>query len=191
MGRIMKGSQKYVNVSQRPDPVPRRAEPERLEQPVDEALLAEHRVPGERLHEVARPERREHGDDEDVPRTRRGDTRHVVGDRKGEDRVGDRDEAGHLDRPPGDVAIDVLLEDPPEVVEVPVADDVVRERLRVPERRHQQQHERADVDDDEPGQRRGEQGRRAGRARDDGRTTRAAASGSPEAAAQRVGTELT
>ncbi len=63
MGRIMNGSQKYVNVSQRPIQSPGALEAERLEQPVDEALLAEHRPPGERLDEVARPERREHRDE--------------------------------------------------------------------------------------------------------------------------------
>ena len=67
MGRIMNGSQKYVNVEPEADrPVAVELEAERLEHPVDEAVVAEHRPPGERLHEIARPERREHGDDEDV-----------------------------------------------------------------------------------------------------------------------------
>ena len=53
-------------MSHSPTSVAANVEPERLEQPADDAVVAEDRTPDERLHEVARPQRCEHGDDEDV-----------------------------------------------------------------------------------------------------------------------------
>ncbi len=68
-----------------------------------------------------------------------------------------RDEDGHLDRPPGDVTVDGLLEDALEVLERERVDDLAREGVRVPERREEQDEQRAEVDDQQPRERQREE----------------------------------
>ena len=77
------------------DRVARAAEPEGLEEPVEHPVLGEDDPPRVDLHEVARPERDEDRDDQQVPRARRDEARHRVRDREGEDRARDR----HAPRP--------------------------------------------------------------------------------------------
>ena len=183
----MKGSHRYVKASQSPnDDFPWISRPNGDEQPVDDPLLSEHRPPDVRLDEVAGRQGCEHRDDEDVPRARGRDSRHVVREREREHRVGDRDVDRHADRPHGDVAVDRLLEQLFEVVERPRVHDLGRERLRAPEGREQEEEQRPQVDDDEPAERRGEQTHRAGAIRGGRTGSRAAAPGCPGAAARHV-----
>ena len=101
-------------------------EAERREHPVEHALLLQDHPPGVDLDEVARPEREQDRDDEQVPRPRRRDLRHVEGDREREHGVGDRHRGRDQHRPLRDRPVDVALPELLEVLEAVVVDDLRR-----------------------------------------------------------------
>ena len=167
-------------------PYPGVCSAERLDEPLEDSVLREHRTPRVCLDQIRSPERCEHRDDEDALHPRRRDLRHVERDGQRERDVDERDEQGDADGAQGHRLVERAGEHRDDVVEGPGLADLAREAVDRPERRHEQQHERHDVDESEPEQRRAEQqreshprmGRKEGGARPRRSATRAELRGS-------------
>ena len=127
---------------------------ERAEDPGQKTVSLEDRAPGVRLHQVRRPERQQHGHDQRPALPRRGDAGHVVGDREGEQRIGQGDRHRDPDRPQRDGAVDRVAEDLVERLQRPVErSHLAGEGILRPEGVHQQDEQRAEVDDHDPAER--------------------------------------
>ena len=100
------------------------AEADEVERPVEDAILRQDHPPGVDPDEVRGPQREEDGDREERSPSRRRDASHVIGDRKGDEGIADRDDRGDEDRPQDDDMIDGLLEELLEVDENTLLDDI-------------------------------------------------------------------
>ena len=111
--------------------------------------------------QVARPKRQQDRSEQERLCAARRDPGHEVRKRKGEHRVGHRDEGRDSESPADDRPVGRVGDDDPEVVDVPCLHDLGRERVDGPERGDEQGDQRRDVEDDEPPQGRREQDNRA------------------------------
>ena len=125
--------------------------------PVQEPAVREDQQPGVHLGQVARPQRQQDRHEQGRPGPGRRDPGHEVGEREGDDGVRHGDRRRHRDRPHDDAPVGRAGEDRGEVVQAPDPLDVGGERVDLPEGRDQQDDQRGQVEQDEPGQRRGEQ----------------------------------
>ena len=133
------------------------ADPDLSERPVEHPVVREDQGPRVHADEIVGPQRQEHGHEEHCACSRPGHPRHVVRERERNHRVRERDHRCHPGGPQDDAAVRAVLDQQLEVAEVPDAFDVRGEWVDRPERRDQQDHERGQVDDDEPRERRGEE----------------------------------
>ena len=134
-----------------------RREMEEEKAPVENAIMIQDQDPGVDPRQVARPERQEHGGKQGRLDSARRDARHVIGKGESEHGVGEGDRGGEGDGPQDDEPIGSIGDQGAEVVDIPDPLDRGREGVDLPEGRDQQQHQRREVDDDEPGQPRSEQ----------------------------------
>ena len=130
---------------------------QRLEDPIDDAVVGEHRSPRIDLDQVAGPQRHQYARDEQRLGPRARDPGHEHRDRERDDHVRDRHERRDRDGSEDDRAIDRLVDDRLEVVERQGLDEQAGEFVQPPERGDQQDRQRAEVDDAEPAHRRHEQ----------------------------------
>ena len=84
--------------------------------------------------------------------------RHVEGNREGEDRVGDRDQGRDEDGAQDDRPVDGFIEERFEVFEAEALLELAADRVDRPEGGDQQDRERAQVADDQPPDRPGQEG---------------------------------
>ena len=133
------------------------AEADPAKRPVQDPVMGEDHQPGVHLGQIARPQGQQDRHEQGGPRPGRRDPRHEIGEREGDGRVHHGDRRRHPHRPQDDAPVGRAGEDRGEVVQAPDPLDVGRERVDLPEGRDQEHHERGEVDQDEPGQRRGEQ----------------------------------
>ena len=144
-------------VEQLRDRVVGRPEPGPEEERVDDALVAEDHLPGEHAQQVARQERRDQEQQQDVLPLRPGE-REVVRERIGEHDDDRRDDQRHLHRLPEEPEVDRAVEE--------VVPGREREAVRAREERvdveavRGDDRDRDDEEDDEPGERQAEQARR-------------------------------
>jgi hypothetical protein len=125
--------------------------------PVQDPVVSEDHQPGVNLGEVARPERKQDRHEQGGPGPGRCDAGHEVGEREGDGGVYHGDRRRHPDCPQDYGPVGRAGEDGGEVAEGPDSLDIGRERVDLPEGRDQEDHERGEVDQDEPSQRRSEQ----------------------------------
>ena len=128
---------------------PGRRQADLVQRPVEQPVRVEDQPPRVDAGEVRRPQRQQHEHEQHRPRAAAGDARHEVGERERDDRVGDGDRGGDVDRPQRDGAVGRLVPERAEVVERPVVDQLRRERVDRPERGDEQRDERRDVDERE------------------------------------------
>ena len=129
-------------------------DPDLLERPFERPAPGEDHAPRVHADEVARPQRQQHEHEHHGARARAGGAGHVVRDGEGEDRVDDRDQRRHPDGPERDRPVDGVGEQLLEVLERELVGHRRRQRVQVPEGRHEQHDQRAEVDEAEPAHRR-------------------------------------
>ena len=125
--------------------------------PVQQPAAGKDQQPGVHLGQVTRPQRQQDRHEQGRPGPGRRHPGHEVGEREGDDGVRHGDRRRHPDRPQDDAPVGRAGEDRREVVQAPDPLDVGGERVDLPEGGDQQDDQRGQVEQDEPGQRRGEQ----------------------------------
>ena len=124
-----------------------------LGEPGDDAFLGQDQLPGVDLDEIARPQRHHHREIEQRLGPAARIARRVIGDRKGDDRAGERDERRHHHRAQDDLEVG-LLEQLLVGRERELVDDEAGEIVERIEALQQQREQRADIDDADPQERR-------------------------------------
>ncbi len=127
--------------------------PELPEPPVQHPVVGEDQQPRVDPGQVAGPQRQQDRHVQQGAGPRRRDPRHVVGERERDDGVDHGDSGRHPDGAQHDAAVGRVPEDQREVADVPDPLDVGGEGVDPPERRDEQDRQRGQVDQHEPGQR--------------------------------------
>ena len=130
-------------------PVEDAAQAETVRQPGDDAFLSENQLPGVDAHQIARPEREHDGEVEQPLDAVGGVARHVICQRKSDQRAGDGDGCRHANRPQHDV--DVRLNEQLLIgARRETADDRAGKVVEVEKALHQQRRKRAKIDNADP-----------------------------------------
>jgi hypothetical protein len=131
------------------------------EGPVQHTVGVEDQTPRIDACQVARPQRQENEHEEECSHPRRGDSGHEVGEREGDNGIGDRDGRRHPDRPERDLAIRRFMDDRAEVGPRQHVCELAGEGVDAPESRYEENRERCEVKDEHPAEWRKEKRDRA------------------------------